>query len=282
MRQGNLLLVPVGESLLYVRPLYTQAAGPTAVPELKKVIVTFNGNSYMRDTLGEALQAAFGQAPPVQNPPPNQGSAGGQTPPNSDQSVTSLLSQADAKFNEADAALKAGDLSGYQEAINEARTLVQQAGAAVGLGSSTTTAPDSSSGSSSSSTDIGQRVDHHRRLCVAGPDQGPRLRIGVTHLGEVDHTHLDLGERDRRHVCRCERRELRWRKVGVRLVCVPVPVAVPVPWQRRSRPGPAAPRRPPSPAPLGGRSKGERGRGRGERSARAGRPSRLDSVRSTS
>ena len=68
VRQGNLLLVPVGESLLYVRPLYTQAAGPTAVPELKKVIVTFNGNSYMRDTLGEALQAAFGQAPPVAEP----------------------------------------------------------------------------------------------------------------------------------------------------------------------------------------------------------------------
>ncbi len=152
VRQGNLLLVPVGESLLYVRPLYTQAAGATAVPELKKVIVTFNGNSYMRDTLGEALQAAFGQAPPVQNPPPNQGSAGAQTPPNSDQSVTSLLSQADAKFNEADAALKAGDLSGYQQAINEARTLVQQAGAAVGLGASTTTAPGSSSGSSSSTS----------------------------------------------------------------------------------------------------------------------------------
>ena len=53
VRQGNLLLVPVGESLLYVRPLYTQAAGPTAVPELKKVIVTFNGNSYMtQDLLG--------------------------------------------------------------------------------------------------------------------------------------------------------------------------------------------------------------------------------------
>ena len=152
VRQGNLLLVPVGESLLYVRPLYTQAAGPTAVPELKKVIVTFNGNSYMRDTLGEALQAAFGQAPPVANPPPNQGSTGGQTPPNSDQSVSSLLAQADAKFNEADAALKAGDLSAYQQAIDEARTLVQQAGAAVGLGSSTTTAPGSSSGSSSSSS----------------------------------------------------------------------------------------------------------------------------------
>ena len=150
MRQGNLLLVPVGESLLYVRPLYTQAAGPTAVPELKKVIVTFNGNSYMRDTLGEALQAAFGEAPPVENPTPNGSgeSPGTSTPPNSDQSVASLLSQADAKFREADAALKAGDLSAYQQAIDDARNLVEQAAVASGV---TTTSPSTSSPSAPTS-----------------------------------------------------------------------------------------------------------------------------------
>jgi len=150
VRQGNLLLVPVGESLLYVRPLYTQAAGPTAVPELKKVIVTFNGNSYMRDTLGEALQAAFGEAPPVENPTPNGSgeSPGTSTPPNSDQSVASLLSQADAKFREADAALKAGDLSAYQRAIDDARNLVEQAAVASGV---TTTSPSTSSPSAPTS-----------------------------------------------------------------------------------------------------------------------------------
>ncbi|MGH2687988.1 MAG: UPF0182 family protein, partial [Actinomycetota bacterium] len=38
---GNLLIIPVEQSLVYVRPLYVQATGANAVPELKKVIVAF-------------------------------------------------------------------------------------------------------------------------------------------------------------------------------------------------------------------------------------------------
>ena len=38
-----------------------------------------------------------------------------------------LLQQADAKFDEADKALKAGDLTGYAKAVNEARALVARA-----------------------------------------------------------------------------------------------------------------------------------------------------------
>ena len=104
----------------------------------------------MRDSLGEALQAAFGEAPPVENPTPNGSgeSPGTSTPPNSDQSVASLLAQADAKFREADAALKAGDLSAYQQAIDDARNLVEQAAVASGV---TTTSPSTSSPSAPTS-----------------------------------------------------------------------------------------------------------------------------------
>ena len=52
-----------------------------------------------------------------------------------------MLSQADAKFREADAALKAGDLSAYQKAIDDARNLVEQAAVASGV---TTTSPSTS------------------------------------------------------------------------------------------------------------------------------------------
>jgi hypothetical protein len=38
-----------------------------------------------------------------------------------------LLQQADAKFREADAALKKGDLQGYATAVNQGRALVEQA-----------------------------------------------------------------------------------------------------------------------------------------------------------
>lgn len=60
--QGNLLLIPVEESLLYVRPLYLEAEG-TQVPELKSVVVVFDDHVVMRDTLQDALTAIFGNAP---------------------------------------------------------------------------------------------------------------------------------------------------------------------------------------------------------------------------
>jgi uncharacterized membrane protein (UPF0182 family) len=156
VRQGNLLLVPVGESLLYVRPLYTQASGATAVPELKKVIVTFNGNSYMRDTLPEALIAAFGEAPPVEPEPGDDGTEtppddgdddGGTTTPPVSGSVADLLAEADEKFDEAEQALRDGDLAAYQLAIDEARDLVAQAADAAELDAdgATTTSPTAAS-----------------------------------------------------------------------------------------------------------------------------------------
>ena len=38
---GNLLIMPIEQSLLYVRPVYVQAAGENNPPLLRKVIVEF-------------------------------------------------------------------------------------------------------------------------------------------------------------------------------------------------------------------------------------------------
>ena len=51
---GNLLIVPVGDSLLYVQPLYLRGEG-SQIPELKRVVVLGNGNVEMADTLDDAL-----------------------------------------------------------------------------------------------------------------------------------------------------------------------------------------------------------------------------------
>lgn len=57
--QGNLLVIPIEESLIYVRPLYLKAdAGK--IPELKRVIVGYEDNIAMERTLEEALQKIFG------------------------------------------------------------------------------------------------------------------------------------------------------------------------------------------------------------------------------
>ena len=56
--QGTLLVIPIEESLIYVRPLYLKAdAGK--IPELKRVIVSYEGRVAMESTLEKALQKIF-------------------------------------------------------------------------------------------------------------------------------------------------------------------------------------------------------------------------------
>jgi len=57
--QGTLLVIPIEEALIYVRPLYLKAdAGK--IPELKRVIVGYEDSIAMERTLEEALQKIFG------------------------------------------------------------------------------------------------------------------------------------------------------------------------------------------------------------------------------
>ena len=51
---GTLLVIPIEESLLYVRPLYLRSA-EGRIPELKRVIVAYQSQIVMAETLVEAL-----------------------------------------------------------------------------------------------------------------------------------------------------------------------------------------------------------------------------------
>ena len=56
--RGNMLVIPVGDALLYVQPLYLQATGSSAsAPTLARVIVAANDQVVMRPTLAEAIEA---------------------------------------------------------------------------------------------------------------------------------------------------------------------------------------------------------------------------------
>jgi uncharacterized membrane protein (UPF0182 family) len=63
--QGTLLVIPIEESLIYVRPLYLRASGGQ-IPELNRVIVAYKDGIVMAETLNEALDRLFpadGSAP---------------------------------------------------------------------------------------------------------------------------------------------------------------------------------------------------------------------------
>ena len=56
--QGTLLVIPIEESLLYIRPLYLRSAGGR-IPELKRVIVAYHNQIVMEDSLDKALERLF-------------------------------------------------------------------------------------------------------------------------------------------------------------------------------------------------------------------------------
>lgn len=60
--RGNLLVIPIEESILYVEPLYLQAE-KGQIPELTRIIVVYENRVAMGETLERALAAVFSDAP---------------------------------------------------------------------------------------------------------------------------------------------------------------------------------------------------------------------------
>ena len=78
--RGNLLMIPIEDSFLYVEPVFLQGAAG-GVPELKRVIVATGDRIAMEQTLGEALAAIFGAGPtPTPTPTPAPGPTPTPTP----------------------------------------------------------------------------------------------------------------------------------------------------------------------------------------------------------
>jgi uncharacterized membrane protein (UPF0182 family) len=63
--RGNLLMVPIGESFLYVQPVYLQAE-TAALPELRRVIVANGNDIAMERTLDRALEVVMGERAPTE------------------------------------------------------------------------------------------------------------------------------------------------------------------------------------------------------------------------
>jgi uncharacterized membrane protein (UPF0182 family) len=67
--RGDLLVIPIEESLVYVQPLYLRAEGGR-IPELKRVIVAYQNRVVMQETLEGALTELFGGPKRPGQPPP--------------------------------------------------------------------------------------------------------------------------------------------------------------------------------------------------------------------
>ncbi|MEE8413835.1 MAG: UPF0182 family protein [Dehalococcoidales bacterium] len=123
--RGNLLLIPIGTSILYVEPLFLQAEGG-GLPELKRVIVVAGDRIAMEPTLQESLTAIFGTAAPPATEPPVTPSvpAGPQEPLVTD--IASLIDQAQQHYNKALQYQKEGDWAGYGEELAALEAVLQE------------------------------------------------------------------------------------------------------------------------------------------------------------
>ena len=63
--RGELLVIPIEESLIYVQPIYLRAEGGN-IPELKRVVVAHENRVVMGETLEEGLNALFGSGAAAQ------------------------------------------------------------------------------------------------------------------------------------------------------------------------------------------------------------------------
>jgi uncharacterized membrane protein (UPF0182 family) len=142
---GTLLLIPVNNSIIYVRPLYVSSDNNTQIPELKQVVAVFGGEVVIRPSLREALQALFPGANPqtlengsISQEDVNSGGAntGGTTttttstttiPTTGNATKDQLIDQAAKSLTDADTALRNGDLAGYQSKVKEAQGYLDQA-----------------------------------------------------------------------------------------------------------------------------------------------------------
>jgi len=125
--RGNLLMIPLGESNLYVEPVFLQARAG-GLPELKRVIVAAGDQIVMRQTLAECIAVIFGTEPPVVEPEIEPVEPGEPAEPGEAVSaeITVLISQAQEHFDKALEYQKEGNWTGYGEEMDALSTVLNQ------------------------------------------------------------------------------------------------------------------------------------------------------------
>ncbi|HEY5219234.1 MAG TPA: UPF0182 family protein, partial [Gemmatimonadaceae bacterium] len=132
--RGELLVIPIQESLIYVQPLFLRASGGS-IPEMKRVVVASGDRVVMGETLDQALNAMFGngQPAPVTGDVADTSGAGALTSaaaatsaPAPTGNIASLLQQAQDHYDRAMAAQRAGNWAAYGKEIDALGAAIRQ------------------------------------------------------------------------------------------------------------------------------------------------------------
>lgn len=124
---GHLLVIPIEQSLLYVKPVYLQTTGggEQRIPELKKVIVAYGDSRVMADTLEQGLAQIFGSGSTATTtatqPKPSMSATTVTTHP----SVKELIDQLAEAIRSAEEAQRQGNWAEYGRQLERVKSLVR-------------------------------------------------------------------------------------------------------------------------------------------------------------
>lgn len=129
--RGELLVIPIEESLIYVQPLFLRAQGGT-IPEMKRVVVASGNRVVMSETLDQGLEILFGNGAAVSvngqaTDTPAQGALQAASPDaNAPTLPATLLQQAQSHYDKAISAQRAGNWAEYGRELDALGAVLQQ------------------------------------------------------------------------------------------------------------------------------------------------------------
>lgn len=119
-RRGNMFIIPINTSILYVEPVYLEATN-SSIPEVKRIIVAYNDKIAYEETLADCLISLFGTKAQngVSGSETTTPSQSGGEDPAANMSARQLAELVQEYFTKAQNAQKNGDWAKYGEYLDK-------------------------------------------------------------------------------------------------------------------------------------------------------------------
>ncbi|WCL48821.1 UPF0182 family membrane protein [Leptospira sp. GIMC2001] len=127
--RGNLLVIPIENSLLYVEPLYLRAK-TGQMPELKRVILAYKNDIVMENTIEAGLRTIF-RGIRLDSTSQSSTPSTSTTLESSNEKIRKLGILADEVLRKSETAIKSGDWKSYGEYQEELKQVIQELNRAI-------------------------------------------------------------------------------------------------------------------------------------------------------
>ncbi len=121
--RGNMFVIPINDSLLYVEPIYLEATN-SSIPEVKRVIVAYKDQIAYESTLGEALNSLFGDGAGTASS--NSSSSSKTSGSSKAMTQAEIISKAQSYYEKAIAAQKEGNWSDYGKYMDKLESMLNK------------------------------------------------------------------------------------------------------------------------------------------------------------